>query len=169
MEILYFLFIVFFIIRVISNTQTNPKIMNFLKNECNLKNVVYKTSKKNGRILTGLKQGEEYIVFTNYLYSAINKNIIYDIKSKMNKEHFHSGIIIVNNANTIKQETKKLASENGIEIYALNSKQIYKSNNTSNNVVKQTSRKYSEDDPIQSGSKANTIWNNFFGNKIERL
>ena len=170
--------IIYFVLKKSNGNTGDTTIIKILSEQCNLKNIQYKRTTNGSKILTGMKQGEEYIVIKTYIYSAINENMIYDIKSRiMDKEHYHNGIIVVNNVNTISQRTREIANENGIEFASLSARQIdnpyNKSSNTNNSPIKTQEvinyNKYEEDEAIQSGSHAKSIFSNFFGNKVERL
>lgn len=170
MEFIFFIFIIIFI-SICSNIKpsiNSTNMRSILLNKCGLKNIQCKTNSKKEIYYTGMKQGEEYIVLTKYMNRAINQNTIYDIKSIMNSKHYHSGIVIVNNTNNIKDNVKSIAEENGIEIIGMHVGQT-----SSQEPVKDRYQKnYRQEEnlePIQNGSKANSILGNFFNNRIEKL
>lgn len=115
----------------------------------------------------------------NYLFnvikgnSAISDTILHPFIEYATKNHFHNLILVPGNS-IISSISQKTISEYQIEIW--NQEKINELSHQENpSAIVKTSPVHDSckiepsEDPIQDGTKANSVWGNLFGNKIERL
>ena len=158
-----------------NNTMTSEKFKMMLKNK-GFGNITIASQTIAGTWITADYHGDNYIFYLIKPGYSVTKNIIDAFYQYASQKHYHNIIIIPGNS-TILTTARTIISNYGIQIWnnnTLNSKFGTAENYTSSAIVEKAPIndhcKIDESfDPIQDGSKVNSILGNFFRNKIERL
>lgn len=172
MEVIIFLFIIFYIIR--KKNISNNNITNVLTNADFQRIVKIKTTSKQ-TFYTAIKNGENYIIgYINNLREP-TKYDLEDLAKEMKKIHYHCGILISNNINIYK--FKKEAEKLGIEVKTsrelkkierkYNSQKTAISNKREEKYNVYTKENQVEENPIKE-AKGTSILSNLF-KKPDRL
>ena len=150
----------------------------------NLKNILIK---KGFRNITTVRQilsstwitadfhGDNYLFAVIKAGHSVSKETIEEIYRYASQKHYHNIILVPGNAPILTTARTSISSYN-IQIW--NNSMLTNISSNSNEIISSVVQKAPiEDncvieesiDPIQDGSKANSIFGNLFGNKIEKL
>lgn len=177
-EIFMFDFIVIvFIIYVIYkkyNNNSQLKLITILQNK-GFQNISTIKSLPSSTWITATLHGDNYLFELMKNGNSVTNSSITILVEYATKEHYHNIILVPGNtiiSNSAKAEIKKY----NIQVWD-SSQLINFSNTTSENIASFVKPKITDDtckilepdDPIQDGAKANSIWDNLFKHKIERL
>ena len=151
----------------------------------NLKNILIKKQFRNivtvrqvlsGTWITADFHGDNYLFVVIKVGQSISKSIIDEIYNYASQKHYHNIILVPGNAPILNTARTAISNYN-IQIWnnsmltnilsnsneAIVSSVVQKAPIEDNCVIQESI------DPIQDGSKANSIFGNLFGNKIEKL
>lgn len=127
-------------------------------------------------VITASLNGENYIIKTMLNNSSVTNSTIHSLVEKATKLHYHNIVLIPGNA-VISGSAKPLINKYNIAVWDNSKLNQFSTSSKSDNIstivktspIHDTCKISDSEEPIQDGSKANSIWGNFFGNKIEKL
>lgn len=166
------LVIIFFVIYAIYKKYNSGVSQNFISNlqKKGFGNIAYLQQNPTSTFIKADFHGENYLFCMPKNTNIISQTMVNVFVEYAAKNHFHKLVLVAGNAK-ISDTAKKVISDYEIEIWnaaKLNelAQQDYviQKNKTDDTCPIEESV-----DPIQDGTKANSIWSSLFENKIEKL
>ena len=176
MEIIVFIIIIYLIYKKTNNLVMTPEKFKLTIKNKGFGNIVNASQTVAGTWITADYNGDNYIFYIIKPGYSVSKAIIDAFYQYASTKHYHN-MIIIPGTSTILTNTRTIISNYGIQIWnnaTLNNKFGTAENYTSSAIVEKAPindncKIDAPIDPIQDGSKVNSIFGNLFNNKIERL
>ena len=169
-DLIIFIIIIYIIVKKSKFSSAN--IFNLL-NIQEFQNIVLLKHTSSSSFYTAQKAGDNYLIQVMEVGNIVSKNTILELTDLAQKNHYHNMILIPSSSIISDIAKKEIASYN---IQILNPNQqvssddsIRKSSFISKMPLDDNCPIDEPQDAIQDGKKANSIFGNLFGNKIERL
>ena len=168
------LIVIIIIIYVIfkKSTNFNTKVPALLKLH-KFQNIRLLRSMSYCTFYTAQKAGDNYLIQAMIVGNHVTQSTISDLVNLAQKNHYHN-MIIIPNSSIISDIAKKEIKSNAIQILKSDEKVSSDESAMKASFIQKLplDDNCPIDEPqeaIQDGKKANSIFGNFFGNKIERL
>lgn len=174
-ELIILIIIIYVIYKKSNLIMTPEKFKIILKNK-GFRNMTTIRQIVSGTWITADYHGDNYIFYLAKTGYSISKEAVVAIYNYASQKHYHN-IILVPITSTILTNARTAISNYGIQIWnndMLNNISKTSTDNAPSAIIQKAPINDNCEidepvDPIQDGSKANSIFQNLFGNKIERL
>ena len=173
-EVIVMIFVIYFIYKSYMPSNNNFLSFKTLLQKKGYGNIIEVSHDSTQSLITADYNGENYVFALIKPGNVVSVNNIIQLTEYATKNHYHNLILVPGNSfisdtaqNAIGKynievwkNTNFSFSKNNIKESTINSKiDNINSFNTSSDI----------DDPIQDGTKANSIFGNLFGNKVDKL
>ena len=169
--------IIIFIVYVIYKKYNNsiPKITTILQNK-GFHNIATIRQNTSSYWLSANFHGDNYLFEIMKVGYNVSNNSIHTLGEYATKAHFHNIVLVPGNS-AISSKARPAISQYNIQIwdtaklndFSNQSRETTASSIIQTSPIEDTCKIDSSDDPIQDGTKANSILGNFLGNKVEKL
>lgn len=173
MDIIIIIFIIYVIYKKYNNS--SMKITSILQNK-GFSNISTIRQNASSYWMSANFHGDNYLFEVMRPGCNVSNFSIHSLGEFATKSHYHNIILIPGNS-AISSKARPVLSQYNIQIWdnnKLNGFSTQSREKVASSVIKtseihDTCKIDTPDDPIQDGTKANSVWRNFFGNKVEKL